>query len=207
VLVFRAGLRPAMVASLLCALLAGACGCSGGSGSSGSLTPDQVNQFVLVREATDDMTHLLNAIRAADAGVVALEQERPATHRWREGARGEELLWSQVLTELNMFNQAQGTLVPQVEAAVAEHKRIATDWLSALVNAQKQPPSSREQMLRRWAPLTKQEQRARHLLQDAALGLSRKGCALGTAHRNLMSDADLASTCAAAKALSAPPAT
>jgi uncharacterized protein YlxW (UPF0749 family) len=199
------GLRPAMVASVICALLAAACGCSGGGGSSDSLTPEQVNQFVLVREASDDLTHVLNSIRAADAEVIALEQLRPGTPRWHDGVHGEELQWSQVLTELNMFNRAQGAAVSQVETAVSQHKRIAIDWLSALEDAQKQPPASREEELKQWAPLTKAEQQARHLLKDAALGLSKKGCALGTAHRSLMSDSDLASMCAAAKALSAPP--
>lgn len=196
----RAGRRPAIVTVLIC-LFAAACG-SGSGGGSDSLTPEQVNQFVLVREASDDMTHLLNAIRVADAGVVALEQRRPGSARWREGLQAEQLAWSQVLTELNMFNQAQGALVPQVEAAIGNHKEIAIHWLSALVAAQKQAPSSRQQELKQWEGLTKEEQRARHLLQAAAAGLSNKGCALGTAHRSLMSAGDLASMCAAAKALS-----
>jgi hypothetical protein len=204
VLRVRAGLRPVIVACLLCLLLAGASACGSGGGS-GSLTPEQVNQFVLVREASDDMTHLLNAIRAADGGVVALEQRRPGSARWRDGVQGETLLWSQVLTELNMFNQAQGALVPQVETAIGRHKEIAVHWLSALAAAQKQAPSSRQQELKEWAKLTRDEQQARHLLKDAALGLSEKGCALGKAHSSLMSKGDLASMCDAAKALSGPP--
>jgi hypothetical protein len=180
--------------------------CAGGgsaASSSSQLTPADVQRYVLVKEATANLTRLIGLIGAADNTVQLYSQRQPRTTEARNLLYGSRLGWNAIVTQLNAFTQAQGLAVPEVTAAVSRHKNIATTWQNALDTLAKHPPHTIKQVRRRLAAPQRQELKARHLLQATALALARETCSLGIAHPGLATSADTAAACGTAKQLAA----
>jgi hypothetical protein len=177
----------------------------GGSAASGSgqVTPAEVQQYVLVKESTANLTRLIGLIAAADNTVQLYSAQPPRSQEARNLLYGSRLGWNAIVTQLNAFTQAQGLAVPEVTAAVARHKVIATTWQNALDGLAKHPPHTIKQVRRRLAAPQRQELGARHLLQATALALARLTCSMGVAHHELATSADTAAACGTAKQLAA----
>jgi len=180
--------------------------CAGGgppAPGSGQVTPAEVQRYVLVKESTANLTRLIGLIAAADNTVQLYSARPPRTQEARNLLYGSRLGWNAIVTQLNAFTQAQGLAVPEVTAAVARHKVIATTWQNALDALAKHPPQTAKQVRKRLAKPQRQELKARRLLQATALALARATCAMGVAHHELATSADTAAACGTAKQLEA----
>ena len=113
-----------MAAAIALGLLPAACSTSSGSDSPG-LTPNDVQRYVAVKEASDNLAYLVELISTADGVVREFAQSRtgsPAADRLLSGAK---LSWNNVLVGLNEFRPQQAVAVPELATMVEAQREAA----------------------------------------------------------------------------------
>src|SRR5215813_13576888 len=82
-------------------LIAAACSSEGGGSSTSTLTPADVNRYVLTKEATANLTRVVYLISAADQTVQQLSHAPPGSADYRNLLYGSRLSWNNVVVGLN----------------------------------------------------------------------------------------------------------
>jgi hypothetical protein len=202
--------RGASVAVLVLLIMLGSA-CSGRSSGSGSpsatLQPSEVQRYVLVKEATANLTRLIVLLQEADATVQHVTEQPVGSRSSTNFLAGARLSWNNVVVALNYFTQGQAREVPELEAMVGTHKLVTTAWLNALDHLAKHRPSSRKDLLTQLADPQNQELEARPLIQAAAKALATAACKLQSKHHELATPGDTATACGTADQLAPAPST
>lgn len=192
-----------MLALLAAALLAIvlAAGCGGSSDPPANVTPGDVQRLILVKEATNSLTQLVNLINTAN-GTLAEYRHGPqgsaATRRLYGGARTG---WNNVLVGVNTFTPAEAGAVSGLATTVVAAREQAIGWLNALHGVD--PAAGRSAPSSAYAKPQKQSQHVRTLLRGTALTLARMACSLETSHPQLAVPATTHADCAAVNQLTA----
>jgi hypothetical protein len=120
---------------LLAALLALsiAAGCGGQDAATSSrLTPADVQRYVAVKEATDNMTRLIELIGTADGTVDQLSRQRAGSASARSLMDGAKIGWNNVMVGLNAFTPSQAKEVSGLAGMVLAYRELAITWSNTL---------------------------------------------------------------------------
>jgi hypothetical protein len=200
----NAGRRAAALLAVACI---GAAGCGGGGDNAASdpgLTAD-VQAFVAVKGAVDNLTRTLQLVATADDTVSSLRQAGPssgAARRFRDGA---ELSWNNVVVGLNGFTAGQAKAVPGLADSIEATRVAAIAWQNALGDLQGTVGTGRARrkaVAKALAEPRQDETAARAKLRSTAAMLAQLACALERRRPELAPAGAAASDCAAARQLS-----
>jgi hypothetical protein len=186
----------------LVTLLALPASCSGGSAATTApLGPADVQRFLAVKEATDNLTRVVQLIATADATAAQLETQRPGSPAVGALLAGLRLGWNNAAVGANAFTPAQVAAVPGLTQLVLTTKSLSTAWQNAIDALGPNPaPAS---FATAFARPRKLELTNRALLRKTAGTLTRMACSLERSHPQLMAAGAAATDCAAASALAA----
>jgi hypothetical protein len=201
--------RPAAsaLASLIviCVLLAGCAGSSAGdSGAPTQLTPADTQRYVTVKDATSNMTQLIQLISTADDTVAHLVAAKPGSPLARRYADGGRTGWNNVIVGLNGFTNGEAAAVDGLADAVSATRQVAIDWDTALQQvqtAQRGGTASRSETRRALMGPHRDELKARDRLRGVVATLAKLTCDMERAHPELNTPGGTASSCAAAQQL------
>jgi hypothetical protein len=172
---------PAGAALVLC-LLAGACG---GSGDDPALKPADVQRFVAVKQATDNLTRLVQLTGTADDSVNTLAGQRPGSAAAQRTIDGALTGWNNVLVGLGAFSPAQAAEAKGLTEAIVANRQVAINWSNVLGDLKANPPATKAAMLKPMTAARKKELKARGRLTAAAASLAKAVCSLERAHPEL----------------------
>jgi hypothetical protein len=183
------------------ALVAALAGCSGGSAATTpALKPADVQRFVAVKEATDNLTRLIQLIGTADVTAAQLEAQHPGSPGSRALLAGLKVGWNNVAVGANAFTPAQAAAVSGLAQLVVGTKGLSTDWQNAIDAISAGHPKS---FATAFAKPGKLELTDRALLAKVAASLAGSACSLERAHPELAPAGAVAGDCAAAAKLAA----
>jgi hypothetical protein len=189
-----------VAAAIALGLLPAACSSSSGSDSP-TLTPNDVQRYVAIKEATDNLTYVVELIGTAD-GVVREFAMAPAgstsANRLLTGAK---LSWNNVLVGLNEFRPEQAAAVPGLASTIVATREAAIKWGNALNSLGNRPRLSQNALAKHFETVAKQEQQSRKPLNQAAATLARLACSLERTHASLVSVPAMQADCENALAL------
>ncbi len=183
-------------------LLALLASCSGGSAATTApLGPADVQRFLAVKEATDNLTRVVQLIATADATEAQLETRRPGSPAVTALLAGLKLGWNNAAVGANAFTPAQAAVVPGLTQLILGTKSLSSAWQNAIdaLGTGHAPVS----FTGAFARPRKLELTNRALLRKTAATLTRMACSLERAHTELVPAGAAATDCAAASALSA----
>jgi hypothetical protein len=186
------------VAAFVAACVVG-CSTEGSSSSSTSLSPPVVQQFVAVKQATDNLTRVINLMAAADGTTRLFAQSRLGSSSAKSLLDGARLGWNNVVVGLNSFTPAQATAVRGLTGLVLRHRLIAIHWQNALDGLE--PGYTRTELRRALAKPQREELAARGMLREVAATLAKTTCDLEVKYHELASASQAASACATAEHL------
>ncbi len=189
-----------MAAAIALGLLPAACSTSSG-GDSPSLTPNDVQRYVAVKEATDNLAYLVELISTADG----VSQEFATAPRGSSSAdrllAGAKLSWNNVLVGLNEFRPQQAEAVPSLANTIVTTREVAIKWGNALDALGSHPHLSQRALARHFASIEQQEQTGRKPLNQTAATLAKLACSLERTHSSLISVSATRADCANSLAL------
>ena len=154
-------LSGALIAALLVPALAS---CS----SRDAPTPAEVQQFVTVKEVTDNLSRLIAFLSTAEQGMVELAKQRPGSADARTLLEGAQVGWQNVQAEVTNYTPAQAKVVPGLANAVVSAREAALDWENALTAA---TPALSKGTVRSFADLSHTFARARAAESKARVAL------------------------------------
>jgi hypothetical protein len=187
-------------AAIALGLLPAACSTSSGSDSP-SLTPNDVQRYVAVKEASDDLSYLIELIGTGDSTVREFAQSPTGSAAADRFLSGAKLSWNNVLVGLNEFRPQQAVVVPELANFVQTQREVAINWGNALNGLGSHPHLSQIALAKRFAPVVKQEQQARKPLNQTAATLAKLACSLERTNTSLNSVSATRADCANALAL------
>ena len=197
------GLRSVVCVALL-VLAAAAAGCGGGSASS-SVTPADVQRFVAVEEATDNLGRLIAMIGTANMTVAQLEHQHPGSSSAQRLLAGSRIGWNNVLVGVNAFTPSQAAAVDGLAATVVGTRAAAVSWQNALdaLGPRLRAGANDQVISSALAEPRKSSAHVRSLLTGTAAKLAQMACNLERAHPELAGRAAATGDCAAAAHLGA----
>jgi hypothetical protein len=187
-------------AAIALGLLPAACSTSSGSDSP-SLTPNDVQRYVAVKEATDNLSYLIELISTADGVSRSFAQAptgSPTADRYLSGAK---LSWNNVLVGLNEFRPQQAEAVPNLANTIVTTREVAIKWGNALDALGSHPHLSKQALAKHFASVARLEQKGRKPLNQTAATLAKLACTLERTNTSLTSVSATRSDCANSLAL------
>ena len=189
-----------VAAAIALGLLPAACSTSSGSDSP-SLTPNDVQRYVAVKEATDNLSYVVELIGEGDATVREFAQAPTGSGTADRFLSGAKLSWNNVLVGLNEFRPEQAAAVPGLATTVQAQREVAIKWGNALNALGSHPRLSRRALAKHLASVEKGELQARKPLNQTAATLAKLACSLERSNTSLTSAAAAHADCANSLAL------
>ena len=169
------------------------------------MTPADVQRFVAVKEATDNLGRLIAMVDTANSTVGQLEQQHPASPAARRLLEGSQIGWNNVMVTLNAFTPNQAAAVDGLATTVVGTRAAAVSWLNALgaLGPHLRTGANDLAISSALAEPRKSSAHVRSLLTGTAASLAHMACKLERAHPELAGKAAAAGDCAAAAHLGA----
>ncbi len=194
-------LRRASRLLALVPLVVMAAACSGmGSSSPATVSTPAVQKFVAVKEASDNMTRLIELIATANQTSSQLAGERTKTTEESRLLEGAKIGWNNVALGANLFTPPQAAAVPGLAAMVSVVRTTAINWSNGLNTLNRGAPHPAHPAV---AKLQKQAGAMRSPIEKAVASIARQACTLEKANPGFVSPAAVTSDCATADQLAA----
>ena len=125
-------IRRSAAALAAASVLLAACGGDKPAEESSRLTPAEVQRFIAVKGAVDNLTRVLQLVSTADGTVDQLLRADPASKLAVRLADGAELGWNNVVVGLNAFTPPQAGAVEGLANSVGTTRAAAIAWQNSL---------------------------------------------------------------------------
>jgi hypothetical protein len=178
-----------------------ACGGDKPAEESSRLTPAEVQRFIAVKGAIDNLTRVLQLVSTADGTVDQLLRTDPASKLAVRLASGADLGWNNVVVGLNAFTPTQAGAVEGLANSVGTTRAAAIAWqnsLGALEGRVGDRGLTSGALAAQLAAPQKKEVAAKKALRMTAATLAQMACDLEASHPELAPEGAARSDCAAA---------
>jgi hypothetical protein len=162
-----------------------------------TLAPADVQRFIAVKGAIDNLTRVLQLVSTADGTVEQLLAADPESKAAARLAAGASLGWNNVVVGLNAFTAEQAQEIDGLVETVGTTRAAAIAWQNAL-----QRHNGRTLAAGDLAGPQKRESQAKEALKQTAWTLAQAACDLERAHPQLAASGAAESNCSAAAKLS-----
>jgi hypothetical protein len=194
----RRAAKPLLVLPLL---LLPAAACSGiGSSSPSTADTAAVQKFVAIKEATDNMSKLIELIATASGTSQQLAGKYTGTAAEKRLLAGSKIGWNNVLVGVNNFTQTQAKAVPGLTPTVLGVRRMAINWSNGLNNLNKGKSHLAAPQIK---ALQKQARSMKKPIERTVARLATDACTIEKANPGFVSDAALKIDCDNAATLTA----
>jgi hypothetical protein len=194
-----AALRRAPRVLVVLPLFALAAACSGiGSSSPATVSTPAVQQFVAVKEASDNTSRLIELIATANQTSSQLAATRAGTKAEAQLLEGAKIGWNNVVLGANLFSPAQAAAVPGLAAMVSAVRTTAIQWSNGLGKLDAGGSHPAEPAI---AKLQKQAGAMRKPIENAVASIAKQACTIEKANPGFVSPAAVTSDCANAAQL------